>query len=376
MRIGLNLLYLIPGQVGGTETYATKLMHSLNSLNQDDDYLVYVNKESAAFPVPESPRFTKIVCGVQASHRVKRYLFEQFVLPFLLQRHRVNILHSMGYVGPILPLKRHIITIHDANFVRLSWLMSPMRRWIYGLVTRLSAKTCNHIITISSFSKEELAQCLGVPRAKMTVVYHGAPALFAPKGALFTRSTATHPYVLVLGGGSRHKNIRAFVEAFARVHDQFPHNLLIAGRLNETFDASPEVIALIQTGRIRITGFLEDADLDAAYRGADLFVFPTLYEGFGLPLLEAQARGVPVLCSRVASLPELGGDSVAYFDPSSVEDMAANLSALLQNADARMDLVERGHRNAHRFNWELAAVQTHALYKSQLCPDLSVSPLQ
>ena len=366
MRIGLNLLYLIPGEVGGTETYATELMRSLDLLSQDDDFLVFVNIESADFQIPASPRFRKIICGVRASNRVKRYLFEQVVLPFLVQWHHVDVLHSMGYVGPAVLLKKHLITIHDANFVRLSWLMSPLKRWVYGLMARLSAMTCHHIVTDSSFSKDELIECLGVPQTKMTVVHLGAPAVSEPGDVRTGHSTASRPYVLVLGGGSRHKNIRPFVEAFTRVQDHFPHNLVIAGRLSDSFDDAPEVLALIQSGRISITGFLQKADLNAAYRGADLFVFPTLYEGFGLPLLEAQVRGVPVLCSRVASLPELGGDSVAYFDPSSIEDMAAKLADLLQNPEALKDLVERGHRNVHRFTWEQAATQTRTLYKQLL----------
>lgn len=366
MRIGLNLLYLLPGQVGGTETYATELMRSLDLISQDDDYLVFVNAESADFQIPASPRFRKIICGVRASNRVKRYLYEQFVLPFLVQWHRVDVLHSMGYVGPAVLLKKHLITIHDANFVRLSWLMGPVKRRVYGLMARLSAKTCHHIVTDSSFSKEELAECLGVPRTKMTVVHLGAPAMGESRDARPGHPAPPRPYVLVLGGGSRHKNIRPFVEAFTRVQDRFPHNLVIAGRLSDSFDDAPEILGLIQSGRIRITGFLQEADLDATYRGADLFVFPTLYEGFGLPLLEAQVRGVPVLCSRVASLPELGGDSVAYFDPSSIEDMAAKLADLLQNPEAMKDLVERGHGNVHRFTWEQAATRTRTLYRHLL----------
>jgi glycosyltransferase involved in cell wall biosynthesis len=365
MKIGLNLLYLLPGQVGGTETYATELMRALNRTVEGDEFIVFLNSESANFHIPASPKFRKIICGVRANNRVKRYLFEQFVLPFLVSWYRVDILHSLGYVGPILLLQKHIITIHDANFVRLSWLMSSVKRRVYGLIARLSARTCNHIITISSFAKEELVNCLGVISNKVTVVHHGAPlANELASGDGWPHDLAEHhPYVLVLGGGSRHKNICSFVRSFVRVQDRFPHKLVIAGRLSDSLGDLPEALELIESGRIIITGFLGDADLDAAYRGADLLVFPTLYEGFGLPILEAQARSVPVLCSRIASLPEIGGNSVAYFNPTSVDDMAEKLADLLRKPDVMKILIKLGHENLRRFTWEQAATETHALYR-------------
>lgn len=364
MRIALNLLYLLPGEVGGTQTYATELMRALDQFTQNDEYLVFVNAESNDFAIPASPRFKKIVCRVHATNRAKRYLFEQLVLPFLAIWHGADVLHSLGYVGPVVAFQKHIITIHDANFVRLSPLMSPVKRWVYGVVARLSARSCNHILTISSFAKAELVECLGVVADKITVVHHGAP--IPDESALgkdrADRLAPPKPYILVLGGGSRHKNIRSFVEAFAKVQDRFPHDLVIAGHVKDSLDDLPEILSLIKSNRIRITGYLSDADLDAAFRGAALFVFPTLYEGFGFPILEAQIRKTPVLCSRIASLPEIGEDSVAYFDPSSIQDMATKLANLLQEPETLKDLVERGLKNTQRFTWEQAAVQTHALY--------------
>jgi len=365
MRIGLNLLYLLPGQVGGTETYAVELMRALDTSALDDEFLVFVNAESAALPIPASHRFRRIICPVRANNRMKRYLYEQSILPFQVLWHRVDLLHSLGYVGPILPLHRHLITIHDANFVRLSHLMSPLKRRVYGLIARLSARTCSLVVTDSSFSKEELEACLGLPEAKLAVVLLGAP-IVSPllESADQAGAFALHqPYILVLGGGSPHKNIRAFAHAFAKVANHFPHKLLIAGRLNDSLEDLPEVLKLIQSGRIVITGFLDEAKLDQAFRGAALYAFPTLYEGFGLPLLEAQVRGIPVLCSRVASLPELGGDSVAYIDPTSLEDMATRLAELLTHPDLLRDLADRGHANVRCFTWEKTAVQTRALYE-------------
>lgn len=368
MRIGLNLLYLLPSQVGGTETYAVELMRALDTGAPDDEFLVFVNAESAKLPIPSGHRFRRIICPVRAANRMMRYLYEQFVLPFQVLWHRVDLLHSLGYVGPILPLHKHLITIHDANFVRLSHLMSPLKRIVYGLIVRLSAKTCSHVVTVSSFSKAELEECLELPSTKVSVTLSGAPIMSQrlEQTGLAGVFASHQPYILVLGGGSPHKNIRAFVQAFGSVAERFPHKLLIAGRLNDSLDDLPVVSQLIQSGRIVISGFLGDAELDQAYRGATLYVFPTLYEGFGLPLLEAQARGVPVLCSRIASLPELGGDSVAYLDPSSIEDMAKQLENLLSHPAQLQNLTERGKANVQRFTWEQTAVQTQTLYRQIL----------
>lgn len=362
MRIGLNLLYLLPGQVGGTETYASELLNSLAKIESIDEYYIYVNNESKNFPLPNSPRFIRVACPVAATSRVKRYFFEQAILPLIAWKHKIQVLHSLGYVGPIITFQNHIITIHDANFVRLSSLMSRIKRWIYGTVIRCAARTCDHVITISEFSKKELTELLGVPEDKMSVIHHGTPLPPEPVEPR-TSTKFPRPYILTLGGGSRHKNIRAFTQAFARACGEFPHHLVIAGHLQDSFDGLPEVLALKESGRILITGFLSNQDLDEAFRQADLFVFPTLYEGFGFPILEAQMRGVPVLCSKTASLPEIGGSSVAYFDPSSIEDMTLALTNLLKHPKLLQELASLGEVNTQRFTWDQTAKLTAGLYK-------------
>ncbi|MDR3670299.1 MAG: glycosyltransferase family 1 protein [Holophaga sp.] len=361
MKIGLNLLYMLPGQVGGSETYATELINGYEKNAPEVDFVVFVNLEASHFPLPSNSRFTRVVCNVRATNRIKRYFYEQFVLPFLALRYHLDVLHSLGYVGPILHFQRHLLSILDANFIRLSWSMSPLKRWVYARVARLCARTCTHITTISNFSKEELIECLPVTGEKITVVHLGAPSVtFSIKPEAVT-SGAARPYLLVLGGGSPHKNIRAFVQAFTQASARIPHGLVIAGRLTEPLDDLPDALALVRGGRITITGFLSANDLDAAYRGADVFVFPTLYEGFGLPVLEAQIRGIPVLCSNVASLPEIGGDSVAYFDPRSISNMAKTLEELLAEPTKVTELRERGYKNVLRYSWENTCQKTLAL---------------
>jgi glycosyltransferase involved in cell wall biosynthesis len=354
--------------VGGTETYAAELLKAFARAENDTEFVVFLNAEAHSFPVPESPRFKKVVCMVHAANRVKRYLFEQFVLPVMALRYNLDLMHSLGYVGPVLIVQKHIITIHDANFVRLSHQMKPLKRWIYGLIVKLSAKTCSHVVTISGFSKQELVGSLGLSRSKLSVVAHGAPNVpdYMTEAEADQPTWARKPYILVLGGGSVHKNISAFVEAFVSVQRRIPHSLVIAGRLAVSLGSNPKVAGLLKSGKITITGFLDDQSLDLAYRGADLFVFPTLYEGFGLPVLEAQARGVPVLCSKVASLPEIGADSVEYLDPHCVTGMADALVSLVGNPARLKELREAGYMNAARFTWERAAAQTQEIYSNLL----------
>lgn len=356
MRVGLNLLYLIPGVVGGTETYARGLLTGLAAVGPGHDYVVFTNEEAAGWPLP--PGFRRVVCPVVAMHRERRYSFEQLRLPAWVRAERLDVLHSLGYVAPLLAPCPSVVTIPDLNTVAFGRQLSWPKRIVFGAFTRWSASRADHVLTISSFSKDRICEVLGVPREKVTVTLL-ASSPREPAGDLAGVS-GERPYLVAFSSTSPNKNIALLLEAFEKARALgVEHDLVLIGhRPASGFGRVP--------AGVRFTGWLPDDRRDAVVAGADTLVFPSLYEGFGLPVLEAMAAGVPVLSSNRASLPEVGGDAAEYFDPENVEEMAVKISTLAADRRARERMREAGFRNVARFSWEKTAVATLNAYEQAL----------
>jgi len=364
MRVGLNLLYLIPGVVGGTESYARSLIHSLGALDDENEYVVFVNKLAADMDITPGPNFRRVICPFLPLRRVVRYGWEQGILPFQVSREKIDLVHSLGFVVPLAARSRQIVTVHDLNFLSdLGWHTTQGRRILRFFVER-SVRRADHIITVSEFSRTGLISKLGVPPQKVTVTHSaGARHLQDPGARSDYDPAAGMPYILALSGLPMHKNIARLVSAFEQIQDVVPHSLVVAGHLpnNPEYRRNLEAKA---GRRIHFTGYLSDAEIAAALRGASLLAFPSLYEGFGLPVIEAQRVGIPVTCSSVAALPEVAGAGAHYFDPLSVDSIAAALRTCLLDADIRKTLVREGYENALRFSWEKAARETLAIYRA------------
>ena len=367
MRIALNLLYLIPGVVGGTETYARSLITAFGRMDDDNEYTVFVNRESAELDITPGANFKRVVCPVIAMQRAMRYGWEQAVLPVQLRQLRPDVVHSLGYVGPIASGRPQVVSVHDVNYLGHSGRRTPIGRRAFQFFVERTVKHANHVITISRFSRGEIVRHLGVPEEKISVIYCAAreprPGETRLPGSEVTRNVS-QPFMIAFSSLSAHKNIARLIEAFARVSGELPHSLVLVGHMPEK---SAEVrAALEQAGdnRIHFTGFIPEDDVDALMRRASLFVFPSLYEGFGLPILDAQQAGVPIACSNVAALPEVAGEGAILFDPLSVDDMAAKLKRALLDVDLRQSLIEKGRANALSFSWDKAARETMAIYRN------------
>jgi glycosyltransferase involved in cell wall biosynthesis len=364
VRIALNLLYLIPGVVGGTETYARSLIHNLSKLDQDNDYVVFLNKLGAEIDITPGPNFRRIVCPFIPLRRMVRYGWEQGILPFQLGREKIDVVHSLGYVAPLAARSRQIVSVHDLNFLsHEGWGTAQGRRILRFFVER-SVRRADHVITISEFSRDGLVELLGVPREKVSVTYLAAAQHLENDGASVSSDydpAPGVPYILAFSALPSHKNIARLIAAFEQVQDLVPHSLVVIGNLPGNED-DRRALERKAGPRIHFTGYLPDAKVRAALKGASLFVLPSLYEGFGLPVIEAQRTGIPVTCSRVAALPEVAGDAALYFDPLSVDDIASALKKCLVDPDLRASLVKKGYENAERFSWEKTASETLAIY--------------
>jgi glycosyltransferase involved in cell wall biosynthesis len=369
IHIGLNLLYLIPGHVGGTQTYAEELIGALARLGTHDVYTVFLNEEARDLALP--PSFKRVICPVHAVRRAARYAYEQFQLPRLLRRHQIDVLHSPGYVCPLRVPCANVVTICDLNYLALKEVMSRSKRAVLGRFVIQSARRSDHIITLSEFSKNQILSHLKVPADKVTPIHLGPKALpeassTVKASQLLRNYDIRGPFIIAFSSQLAHKNIRRLVEAFAVSCRDTSHHLVLVGHLPEGIEIHADIARLGLQKRVRTTGYVPEAHVMPLLEQAELFVFPSLYEGFGLPVLDAQQAGVAVACSTAASLPEVAGDGAALFDPTSVAEMAAVLSRCLHDAELRRSLVAKGYANLARFSWEKTASETQAVYRAIL----------
>lgn len=369
MRVGLNLLYMLPSIVGGTERYATGLLEAMAKMVDTSQFWLFVNKETSTYNVFHEANWHVVDCLLPGTFRILRYGWEQFVLPFQVRKYKLDLLHSLGYVQPLrLPCKS-IVTIHDLNFYAFGHLMSPMRREALRYFVTQSARNADHIITVSQFSKNQIVEILGIPEEKVTVTYNAVKqkAHKVQPFEIVAKQYGIHrPYILALGGFSPHKNIVSLIKAFAILTQRGFRDLqlVVAGHLprdRRLLDLFLEDYILRKT--LIFTGYVPDDTLASLYTYAEVFVFPSLYEGFGIPVLEAFSYEVPVACSNVAALPEIAGDAACYFDPTNVEEMAEIISLLLYSEELRRTLVKKGKERVAQFTWENTAKKTLEVYR-------------
>lgn len=368
MLIALNLLYLIPGVVGGTETYARSLIHALADEDRDNEYVVFLNGESADIDVTPGPNFRRVVCPFIAHRRAVRYAWEQAALPLQLLKASPDLVHNLGYVGPLAAHCPQVVTVPDLNYLGHKGRRSAVGRRAFRFFVESSVWRADRVITISRFSRDEIVRHLHVTSEKVTVVHLAGremPERSAGERVEISEAVrnVARPFVMAFSSLSAHKNIPRLIAAFARISGEVPHSLVLVGHLPEKAHIRAE-IERAGSDRIRFTGYLPEEDVQALMHDASLFVFPSVYEGFGLPILDAQHAGVPVACSSAASLPEVAGDGALLFDPLSVDDMARALKQCLLDMNLRESLLERGHENARRFSWSRAARETLDVYAS------------
>jgi glycosyltransferase involved in cell wall biosynthesis len=363
--IGLNLLYMLPGIVGGTETYAAGLLHGLSGTDVADQFVVFVNLESADWPLPDDSRFRRVVCPVRAVSRMARYRYEQFRLPAQALAGGVELVHSLGYVAPLRLHCPSVVTVHDVHHLAHGRLREWPRRLLLARMIRRSVRRASAVIAVSRYSREAVARAYDVPADAIDVVWE-APNPRLSDGALIPTSRAARPphqdaYLLAFGGITPNKNIDRLLRAFALARDRHgvSQRLVMVGRL-------PASVRPQDTAGVVATGYLDESELARILGDADALVFPSLYEGFGLPVLEAMAAGVPVICSRAAAIPEVAGDAAIYFDPRDVEDMASKIALVSRDAALRGDLAARGRVRAASFSWERAARETLAIYRREI----------
>lgn len=283
---------------------------------------------------------------------------------------QVDLFHSPDFtLPPTLPGVPTLLTVHDLSFVRDPDSAWPSLRAFLNQAVPRSVKRASHVLADSVATKNDLIELFGAPADKITVLYSGVEARFAPvrDRAAIDRVCAKYhlprPFILSVGTLQPRKNYGRLIAACAALAADAPHHLVIAGGKGWLYESIFEQVkALGLENRVHFPGFVDDADLPALYSAADLFAYVSLYEGFGLPLLEAMACGTPVIASNVSSLPEVVGEVGLQVNPRDVADMTRALRAMIDQSDLRQTAIAAGIDRARLFTWERAAQQLLMVY--------------
>jgi len=370
VKIGINALYLIPGRVGGSEIYLRELLAALGRVDRENEYLVFSNRESRGnLELPEN--FREISLRVPASVRPLRVFWEQLVLPRLARRHRLDVLHSPGSAAPLRLPCASVVTVLDLIYLRFP---ETFPRGIRGLVrwlTAASAATADAVITLSEYSRDEVMWELDVSWDRIHAVALGGGTISPsglPRGErirLLREMGVEGPFILCVSAAHPHKNLSRLLEGYYRWRlDGGRHQLVITGvKHSRGYRRLEEIVSRMELGgEVVFTGWIPEECKRAIFAEASLFVFPSLLEGFGLPVLEAMRSGVPVACSAVPSLDEVAGEAAWRFNPYEPGKIAEAIRECLSNEELRRRLREAGEAQAARFDWDETARLTRQIY--------------
>lgn len=361
MRIGVDLS-AIQSTKSGVDWYTHHIMQEMVRLPEPGEHLYLFSNRETGF---EREALNNRQVTLVRSRLRYQEPWRQLVLPSLLKRYEIDVCFFTNFVVSVLSSCPMVLTIHDLSF-KLFPRTHSLRNviWARSLVP-VSVNRSRRIIAVSNNTKLDLLRLMNVNSDKISVIYEGASSQFRPEPAVDDGEVLSHyrikkPYVLFVGTLEPRKNLTALIRSFYKVsRTRADVNLVLAGRRGWMAQAIfDEVEKRDLLSRVHITGYVRDRHLSALYRQADAFIYPSLYEGFGLPPLEAMASGTPVIVSRGSSLPEVVGDAGLYVNPLDIDELAVAMEKVLGNRNLAADLVEKGLQRAGGFSWQRAAGET------------------
>jgi glycosyltransferase involved in cell wall biosynthesis len=355
----------------GIGTYVRNLLRELASQDDRHTFVLLCRERDVDAIRALSPRFEPLV-----EHAANYSVREQFTLPRALARARIDLFHAPHYV--VSPFVRcpFLVTIHDCIHLRFPQYLPNRAAYVYAkAMMTMSARRARRILTVSNASKDDILHYLKVPADKVEVIYNGldvrlvAPPTDEDVARVRDRFMLNSRFVLYTGNIKPHKNVDRLIEAYALLRRQGFEDvqLLIIGEEISRYPNLRRLVHRHQLHRqVRFFGFVPDETLAVLYRLASVFVFPSLYEGFGLPPLEAMAAGAPVITSNVSSLPEVVDEAAVLIDPTDAGSIAAAMARVLGDADLRAELIRRGHERVKAFSWRRSVARVRQVYE-ELC---------
>ena len=351
-RIGINALYLIPGGVGGTEIYLRELLEALARIDGDNLYFVFTNRETDAGLVPRQANFHRKAQPVRAKFRPARILWEQTVLPLAAARYSLDVLFNPGFTSPLLAPCPSVTVFHDLQHKRHPEYFQRLDLPFWRLFLWGAAHRSRHLIATSEATRADLQHFYRLAGKSITVIPHGVGQRF-----FALDRSAIEPYLLYVATLHPHKNHERLLRAYARRPRR--ERLVLAGMTGfhaQSVRASIAELRLDDT--VHVTGWIPREELYELYAHAYACIIPSTFEGFGMPVLEALASGIPTACSDIPPLRESAGDAALFFDPFDEDAIAAALDRITEDERLRRALAESGPRQARSFTWERTARQT------------------
>jgi glycosyltransferase involved in cell wall biosynthesis len=370
MRVGLDLLYLVPGETGGRETYARELVPALLERSPELELVAFVNRDAGPRLAAElGDGVRAVVLPISARNRGQWALGELALVSIAARRARVELLHSMANFAPAWGNFRRVVTIHDLQYKAVPELLSwPMRAGTSALLVP-AARRADRLIAVSAAGREEIVAGLGAARERIDVVPNGvrpAPPSPPTDGVRERHGLGQRPVALAVATNLPHKNLKVLIEALALLAPGERPMLVLVGHGTDEEALRARVAAAGLTECVRLLGGRSIEELDSLYALATCLVLPTLHEGFGLPVLEAMARSLPVACSDIPALREVAGPAALYFDPRSPEQIARRIVEVSSDSALADRLRELGRARAGAFSWSAAADGTLASYRRAL----------
>jgi glycosyltransferase involved in cell wall biosynthesis len=366
MRIGIDARKLHDFGIG---TYLQNLLKELVQLDDDAEYVVLCRADDVDWLAALGPRIRPIVTGA-ANYSVR----EQIEVPWRLWRAGVTLFHSPHYVLPVLLPCPAVVTVHDCIHLMFPQYLPNRAAYAYAKASMWNAaKRSDRVLTVSEASKRDILHFFSVRPEKVVVVYNAIDERFwvAPKeedmARIRERYQLDHGFVLYVGNIKPHKNLVRLIEAFDELRQEGGFDELKLLIIGDEISRLPALRRAVHSHKlhkqVRFLGYLPDETLAILYRLAAVFVFPSLYEGFGLPPLEAMASGTPVVTSNVSSLPEVAGDAAVLVDPYDSHAIADGIRRVLTDPALAQDLRLKGLVRAREFSWERSVARTCELYK-------------
>lgn len=377
-RIGIDITSAL-AQGGGIGRYTRELVNAVTRSGTEFSFTLFSARQPQRsnahkiFSLTNNVNFKEIPISEQWLYRI----WYKLRIPISIQNFTgsMDLFHSPDFVLP--PISKRVptlLTVHDLSFVHYPEAYTDNLVSYLNRVVPWSINRASHILADSQATREDLINHWNVPQEKITVLYSGVSDHFkpvtSPKEIRRVRKKyklGNGPYLISVGTVQPRKNYRLLIRAFRQVADNYKHNLIIVGGMGWMHEPILDEIRLQKLeGRVRFLGFIDDTDLPALYSAATLFTLPSLYEGFGIPILEAMACGVPVIASNTSSLPEVAGDAALLLPANDVDAWAQNMLKLLEDMSSRMKMVGAGFLRARRFTWTQSARDLIMVYKNLL----------
>lgn len=365
MRVGINVAVL-SSPLTGVGYYALYLLRALVRVGEDFEW-VFIGVDPSKKLAPSGERVQHFPASKLTG--IRRVLWQQLVLPRLAFQSRVDVLHCPDFSRPLRVGTPVVNTIHDLTFLDPQSPIPFVKRNYKKSLAQFAITHSARLIAVSEFTRSEILRRFAIDESRVTVIHNGFEA-GQPSGpdsaSEVPGSVRRSPYLLFVSTLERRKNAARLVQAFSylKVKRRIPHRLVLVGQkgwgwaeIRRAIEASPVA------HEVELPGYLPREEVLRLYRNADVFIYPSVYEGFGFPVLEAMAAGTPVACSRVASLPEVAGEAAEFFDPYSVEDMAAALERVLESPERQAELRRKGAERVRHFSWEECARRHCQVYK-------------